>query len=70
MLGEKLPPLQNPLGEGLLIPRRPGVATWSCGHPRPRGPLPRAGLCRLRSRDREASLLAGLLRGPGRCSWL
>lgn len=56
MMREELPRLHNPSREGLLIPRRPGVAVWSSGHPRPHVPLPLAGLCRLRSWDREASL--------------
>lgn len=36
-------PTPNSFAGGLLIPRRPGVAIWSCGHPRPRVPLPRPG---------------------------
>ena len=48
-------------------PRCGYLVLWSPETPCPPAP---AGLCRLRSQDREASLLAGFLRGPGRCSWL
>lgn len=66
---EELPRLHNPSGEGLLIPRRPGVAVWSSGPETPRasalGRAVQAAVMGQRSLP-----AAGFLRGPGPCSWL